>query len=52
MGFFLPSEWQMFFKFPTRCCCYFKVLIEFTIGLGTDARSGWKDLLQFEFDRN
>ena len=30
----------------------FRVLIGFKVGLGTDARSGWKNFLQFEFDRN
>lgn len=30
----------------------FRALSEFKIGLGTDARSGSKNFLTFEFDRN
>lgn len=30
----------------------FRVLIGFKVGPYTDARSGWKDILHFEFDRN
>lgn len=41
-----------FSSFLPDAVIYFRVLSEFKIGLGTDARSGSKNFLPFEFDRN